>query len=111
MITKKSDYLVVSSQPVPTAEGAMFGNGETISGFGFDSELPDNKRLIEAGDIVRVGEAPEPTVEELRQQAKDAGIRGFSSMNKEQLQAALTEEVLEGGEDEPEAHNDNEEAS
>lgn len=47
-------------------------------------------RIEPAGDgDAPAGDAPEPTLAELREQAKAAGITGYSRMSKAELQEAL----------------------
>lgn len=67
-----------------------------------DADDPHNKRLIDEGKLVPVGEAEGPSLKELQSRAKELEVEGRSNMNKEQLAEAVAEAELNGKEGDPE---------
>lgn len=77
-------------------------DGRVVGYLGEDSfvELSDedlsnefNKQKIDQGAFIEAPEpeVTEPTLEDLKNEARELEITGFSSMNKEQLQQAINE--------------------
>src|SRR4051794_30635221 len=69
-----TDYRVVSRHPEDTADGQMFGPGETIQDL--DLSIPHNLRLLEDGCVVALGpvKPPDPPSEPAVKKATELGV-------------------------------------
>lgn len=92
------NFLVSPGPPIDTDSGQVAGPGETVK---VDPDNDHNRRLVETGRLVELSESTtkEPTKAELQARAGELDVAGRSSMNVDQLKAAIAEAEAEANPD------------
>lgn len=91
-------YRNVSGHAEVLADGRVvgyLGNESYVDLSDEDLKHPDIEALVEQEHLLEAPEpeVSEPTLEDLKKQAKELNMTGYSSLNKEELQQAINEEL------------------